>query len=311
MSKWLLEIARTVVTVEHDRDISWPLHYRQFVFGPVEHVAAADLSIRVRAVERVAGFGNRETPDFRCDAWCLRRTEAGYRFTLGSDPERPLAVATVDPAFRIAEVQVAGRASGAQGAAADLAFLPLLHVFLLHLLPLRYRGLLLHACGVVIDGDGCLFLGRSGAGKSTLARFFLAAEGCRVLSDDRVTVRVNGEGFDLWGTPWPGDIGTAVNRGAPLRGIFALRKSNTTEVKRLTPQQMLTHLLPVASVPWFDADLVVRALGLCEHLVAAAPIYELRFRPDACAVDAVRAVAQSGFHRGETIFGLEDAQGTC
>ena len=55
---------------------------------------------------------------------------------------------------------------------------------------LRQRGWLsLHACGVVVDGMGVLFVAPSGEGKSTTAAAF-CAKGHRVVTDDLAAVRV-------------------------------------------------------------------------------------------------------------------------
>ena len=50
----------------------------------------------------------------------------------------------------------------------DPYFGPTIELLLMHYLA-QERGVILHACGIVIDDRGILFLGESGAGKSTLA----------------------------------------------------------------------------------------------------------------------------------------------
>src|SRR4030095_7414071 len=53
----------------------------------------------------------------------------------------------------------------------------------------RAGRLVVHACGLVVDGGAVLFAGASGAGKTTTARLWSRLRpGTRVLSDDRVVV---------------------------------------------------------------------------------------------------------------------------
>lgn len=60
-------------------------------------------------------------------------------------------------------------------------------------------GLLIHAAGVVIDGEAWLLPGPSGTGKSTAAR---APDLRRVLSDERIIARRHRDRWRAWGTPW-------------------------------------------------------------------------------------------------------------
>ncbi len=59
----------------------------------------------------------------------------------------------------------------------------------------RERGVLVHACGLALGGRGLLFLGTSGAGKSTTARLWKERGGVTILSDDRIVIRAEGDGY--------------------------------------------------------------------------------------------------------------------
>jgi hypothetical protein len=103
------------------------------------------------------------------------------------------------------------------------------------LLPSR-SAVLIHASGVVVEGEGLVFLGESGAGKTTTARR-AGREGALRIADDLAVVRIeNGaeepkitvEGchFDRGGR-LPGRTG----RSWPLRAAYDIRKGATrTEV---------------------------------------------------------------------------------
>lgn len=154
-------------------------------------------------------------------------------------------------------------------------------------------GLLFHTAALHLGGRIWLFSGCSGAGKSTFSRLWLDRTDAHVVNDERMIVRQNksGPGFTAYGTPWPSDLGIALNESAPLGGICFLHKSAQTEIRPITPQQALPQLLPLASIPWYEQDLVPPALDFCDRLLAGVPLYELHFRPDQSAVEAVLKLA--------------------
>ena len=84
----------------------------------------------------------------------------------------------------------------------------------------RRDGVILHGCGISIDGRGIVFAGESGAGKSTLSRLWAQKEGIEILSDDRVIVRRQNGSFYLYGTPWHGDAAFARSRGGGAEPHF-------------------------------------------------------------------------------------------
>lgn len=155
---------------------------------------------------------------------------------------------------------------------------PLDQLLLMHVLATR-EGILLHAAGAGRDGKGYLFLGPSGAGKSTLAQILSAARGTEVISDDRMVVRKVRGRFKTYGTPWPGELGAALNKSVPLAAIFFLSHGTDTRIEPLTLRQAVERLLPVASIPWYDRLVTPKVLAFCEDLLTHVPAYELEFRP--------------------------------
>lgn len=154
---------------------------------------------------------------------------------------------------------------------------PLDQVLLMHHLALR-QGLILHSAGARMGRSGALFAGVSGAGKSTLARL-LDRGGHRVLSDDRMVVRKTGSGYTLFGTPWPGDAGMAVNEGAGLTGLFFLHRGGQNRLVKLSRAAALRRLLPVASIAWYDAAMTEAALATCGAMLQQVPAFDLFFQP--------------------------------
>jgi hypothetical protein len=160
---------------------------------------------------------------------------------------------------------------------------------ILLMVALAGSGATVHAAGAAVRGRGIFLAGPSGAGKTTLSRL-LAAEGHGVLSDDRVIVRREGGAFALHGTPWPGDGGYAAPGGLPLAAAVFLAKGDANRLRPLAPAELAQRLLPVMSVPWFDGALAGRYLELCADLAASCPAFELVFRPDRSAIEALEGV---------------------
>ena len=139
-------------------------------------------------------------------------------------------------------------------------------------------GLLIHAAGISINGKGFLFAGPSGAGKSTICSLFQEVGINSILSDDRMVVRKKGNDFLMYGTPWAGDAGIAVNNSATLHGIFFLNQSSENYIRELSSGESLDKFFKVASIPWYDKIDLQRSLGFCDDLLKEINMYELHFR---------------------------------
>lgn len=149
--------------------------------------------------------------------------------------------------------------------------------------------LVVHGCGLLVDGAAVLFAGHSGAGKSTTARLWSRlAPGTVVLSDDRVVLERTARGLRAHGTPWHGEGRFAAAAAGPLAALFFLSHGARTRVRRLGVADAASRLFARTFPPPWDARLVAKTLDACGRAAAAVPAWELSFRPDASAVDAVR-----------------------
>lgn len=156
---------------------------------------------------------------------------------------------------------------------------PLDQVILMHYLAKR-RGLVVHCAGLGIGNRICIFPGRSGAGKSTVADLLRGHDDIGLLSDDRILLRGENDGIVAYGTPWPGDAGIAVNRSAPLAGIYFLNQAGKNRLVELRRSEALNRLLPVASIPWYDRGVLGDVLDFCGEVVTSVPVFELQFARD-------------------------------
>jgi hypothetical protein len=168
------------------------------------------------------------------------------------------------------------------GADANPLFYPLDQILTMYVLA-RCRGVLIHAAGWQMGERGYLFPGRSGRGKSTISRLLIEAGLGQVIGDDRIVARERSGVFRIFGTPWPGELGIVRNTSVPLCGMFFLTHAEENRIVPLSATAAVERLFPVASIPWYETDVLSEVLATCEELVTGIPAYEFRFTPDARA----------------------------
>ena len=224
--------------------------------------------------------------------WSLLSDERRHVFQLKVESQgaKPPWSITVDRGFNHGRIYCGEKmmtSSGKSRLAHDVIENPLDEILMTHVGLARSASMLLHAAGGSIDGRGVLFAGPAGTGKSTVSRLLGKANKTRFLSDDRIVVRRFGSKLRMFGTPWPGDAGVALNESVPLKALCFLRHGNTTELTPLDPETARDRLLPVVSVPWYMPSLAERAHELCDFLVGHYPAFDLSFRPEAGELEAV------------------------
>jgi len=148
-------------------------------------------------------------------------------------------------------------------------------------------GVMLHACGVVYQGQGFLFAGVGGAGKTTTARLWENQPAARVLNDDHIIVRKKEGQFYIYGTPWHGRGGMALPEEAPLKRIFVLKQTPSNQAIPLPPVQAASDLLVRSFSTFWDNQGMSFTLKFLAELCQQVPCAELGFVPDHSAVDFV------------------------
>ena len=165
---------------------------------------------------------------------------------------------------------------------------PLDQILLMNYLAL-HDGVIMHAAGWALNGSGWVFPGKSGDGKTTLTRCLSGLRKGQILSDDRIVIRRTGQTFRMYGTPWPGEGGYAVNRGVKLNRLVFLSKGSVNKMMALEPAAVVSRLMPVLSIPWYDKEKVVALTAFCDLLIKRVPAYELTFRADSSVMDFLKA----------------------
>ncbi len=141
-------------------------------------------------------------------------------------------------------------------------------------------GLLVHSAGCAIGEDGIVFCGKSGAGKSTISKQLIKNNNIKLLSDDRIIIYKHQETLFMAGTPWPGEAGIAANKSVPLKSLQFLHKSSDNRIERISVNEALKQLLPVASILWHEKDMLPQTLDFCEYICQTVPVYNFYFTLD-------------------------------
>jgi hypothetical protein len=212
------------------------------------------------------------------DGWIFEFTAARYG-------PAPFKIAHISPDFDRGTIFVDRRASYAEGVHALEH--PLDELLWIHHLA-RRRGIVVHACGLRDrEQDGYLFVGSSGAGKTTTANLWSAARAVTILSDDRIVLREDRDGFFLHGTPWHGEGQHASAERVRPNAIFLLVQAPVTEVKELPLGAAVARILAASFPPFHDRAALTESVELLTAAIGASSCYELRFTPDDSAVTAV------------------------
>jgi hypothetical protein len=146
---------------------------------------------------------------------------------------------------------------------------------------------MVHASGIIVDGQGLLFVGHSDAGKSTMIKL-LRGQG-EILCDDRIIVRRWPEGFAMHGTWSHGELPDVSPAGAPLRAILYLDQATTNELIPISDKVerlggVLSHVVrPLVTADWWE-----KTLDVAGRIAAEVPAYRLRFDLSGQVVDLLK-----------------------
>lgn len=200
----------------------------------------------------------------------------------GRHPQSPYKEARVFPGSARGEVLLDPRLVSRERAFDPLEF-PLDELLFQHLLR-SHGGVELHATGAVApSGRGYLFTGQSGDGKTTTARLWQKA-GAAILSDDRIVVTRDDDGWRMHGTPWHGEAELALPTSAPLAGVFVLARGERNALEPMSVARAVAALLARSFPAFHDAHATAQLVQRLEALVEEVPCRLFRFVPDGDAV---------------------------
>lgn len=283
-------IAGVVFNIEHDSDCiihEYTSINEAFCFSDKKSLTDPHIHIRI-CNDQMPVFKYEESLFQAQESWFVYKDDRFYRIVLHPPGyQDPFWVACIDHSFSNGTVYCGELLKDCQVDPPVLfnpVTYPLDQILLMHYLA-RIGGMIIHSAGWRINDSGWIFAGKSGAGKSTISNLIVEETGATFLSDDRMAVRKIGQEFLMYGTPWPGDAGYAINESVPLKGIFFLSKGSQNDIKRLKPSDAIARLMPVVSILWYDREKVAMMMDFCDALLGSIPMYELTFVPDKTAVD--------------------------
>lgn len=142
---------------------------------------------------------------------------------------------------------------------------------------------MVHACGLNVDGGGILLPGLSGAGKTTLARrvgpAYAVCDELNIVSRER-----------LWSTPfWGLFVAGRILATLPLSAIFFLNRFRERGVRPVAKAEAVARLLEC--VLFFSDTHSEEVFTRAAEIVRAVPAFELSY--DAASSDDVIAMIRS------------------
>ena len=221
--------------------------------------------------------------------WSLYETDESYLFLLRAmdDYCPPYRLAVVDKDLARGEIisDPAGRYGRRGDRLPDPLEYPLGEALTITLLS-SGLGVMVHACGIEVDGDGYLLLGHSGCGKTTLTELFRRA-GHRVLNDDRIVLKLV-DGYPwIYGTPWHGDCDVVSPRGVPLKKMFVIEHASANST-RMSIFEAVSMVLARSFSPLWSLHGMNFTMGFIQQAVEIVRPRHLGFVPQPEVVDFLR-----------------------
>jgi hypothetical protein len=162
-----------------------------------------------------------------------------------------------------------------KGSLTSLTLLPTDQILLGRLLAFR-SGCIMHSLGIILNGNGYLFIGHSSAGKSTMAR--MLRKEAVILCDDRNIIRLINNELMVYGTWSHGDVTDISSLSAPLKGIFFLEKSDGNELICVKDNSIgLKILLACLIRPFVTREWWGFSMDLITYVLKTIPCWKLKF----------------------------------
>jgi len=161
----------------------------------------------------------------------------------------------------------------------------------------------LHASAVMFNDKVIIFLGESGQGKSTLSSYLSQSAGWRLVSDDILPVRMNGN--NLQALPHFPQLKISVDSQPalglpeylPLTNICLLKDTEVNqapELQTLTTARGLQALLAhTAGARMFNADLLARHLEFCAEAAPHIAFHSLLYPHRMDALPVIREMLET------------------
>ena len=140
---------------------------------------------------------------------------------------------------------------------------------------INHGGIMFHASGVELEGEGFAFAARSGVGKTTHTRLWQECFGkrCKVVNGDKPLITFKNKTAYICGTPWKGKEGYGSNLTVPLKGICFIERGEENTIRRLSHNQVIDRLFYQLSLPKAGAANMVQGLELADKLLKSTDFF--------------------------------------
>ena len=150
------------------------------------------------------------------------------------------------------------------------------------------RGLIIHSCTILWQGEGVMFSAPSGIGKSTHAHLWQQLYKTPILDGDATACRMVQGVPIVYGLPWCGTSGEFINQRVPLGAIVFLQQANENRIEKLDLSEATLRLTARCFLlPWTH-ELMNQFLDTVQEIAENVDCYLLNCRPDSDAVELVK-----------------------
>jgi hypothetical protein len=150
------------------------------------------------------------------------------------------------------------------------------------------KGICIHSCVVDYNGHGILFSAVTETGKSTHAHLWQEVfPETEIINGDNGFCRIIDDLPIVFGTPWCGDSNEYMNKSVPIKAIVFLEQAQKNSIESLNELDSFLHLAARCYMPFWDRELVIKALDTVEHLTQKVGCYLLKCLPNRDAVKVV------------------------
>lgn len=142
---------------------------------------------------------------------------------------------------------------------------------------LKFQGMFLHASAVSLAGKAYLFAAPCGVGKSThtaLWQEYFGEERAIIINDDKPAIRLIGEQFHVFGTPFSGKDNKNENISAPLKAICFLEQAKENSIRKMSAVEALMQIFNQTIRP-VEADKMEQLIFLVDKLLKHIPVYKM------------------------------------
>ena len=150
---------------------------------------------------------------------------------------------------------------------------------------LRFNTMLIHSSALIYNDGAYLFSANSGVGKSTHTKLWLQAFGDKVhiMNDDKPVVRLYENKAIVYGTPFDGGSGIAMNESYPLKAIIFLERGDYNSVRVPDYKEIINNLY-FQTAHMVNFELAEKMLVNIEKLLDLSDFYILTCNMNISAV---------------------------